>query len=204
MKQEIHLQSSIPLTQEEVIMLSGCLPTSGDLVADPHPVKFHDFSNASPIEETEQNSAGWQYSFGVDLSTILILLFSPLPAFFLKKVAEEAGSDFWTGIKKLVAGIKERKKGIPIKSIQIQLYSTTEDGIPLEYVITYLNAQYVNTDTLIHLIQKSMNDMDTLLVKNISHIRSSKKARKNGKIVLHAIIDGSNKPNLRVGKDGLL
>lgn len=197
MRQEIHLQSSIALTQEEKIMLSQCLPTNNELITDSLPAEFYDFSNTSRINKTEQNLAGWQYSFGVDLSTILTLLFTPLPAFFLKKVAEEAGKDFWVGIKKLIKGIKQRRKGIPLKSVQIQLSSSYEDGMPFKYVITYLNAQYVHVDTLTHRIQKAMIDMNALLESTFP-IRTKKK---DGKIILYALIDGSNKLNIWIGRE---
>lgn len=197
-KQEIHVQANVNLTEGEQQLLTKVIPTEYKLVIDTAKAETFDFSGLSSIDAGEQGVPGWQYDLGVDLQTILVLLFAPLPALFLTKIAEEAGKDFWEAIKKLLKRIADRKKGVPLRSIQLQFPVVLQKGIRGDVVVTYLNARYVSDETLISTMQQCLRQMDAQLELARFSIQTRSGA-KNRRLVIHSLIEGGNPPRWWIG-----
>ncbi len=203
-KQQIHICFSESLTDEDQIFLVMTVSPPYELVVDKKPINVYDFSQSQPIDATKQDMPGWQYSFGVDFETILVIVFAPLPAIFLKTIIEESAKDFWVGIKALLKRIGDRKKGVPLHSVQIQLALEVYKGVPIDATITCLNAKYLGEETWTSMMHQCLSEIKPALSAARSYIEAEssvkgKHDKMEGKrIVIHALIEGVVSPEWHI------
>jgi hypothetical protein len=197
-KQEIHIRTSVDLTEEEQQTFLELTLMEHKLVIDAARAEALDFSGLSSVDAGDQGVPGWQYDLGVDLQTVLVLLFAPLPALLLKKMAEEAGKDLWKATKKVLKRVVDRKKGVPIRSIQLQFPSVLQEDIRGDVVVTYLNARYVSDEKLILAMQQCLRQMDAQLELARSSIQT-RSEKNDRRLVIHALVEGGNPPRWWVG-----
>lgn len=196
----IIVRSSVPLTDNEKKFLDQQLLSSSRFMIDPEPVRVFDFGRASAIDLSDEMSHGWQFDFGLPLQTILVLLLAPLPAIFLKQVAEEAGKDFWKGIKKLLTRVAERDKGASTDSFQLQAPEVSFEVGQITFVMTYLNARFMSEEMMILSAQQCLWELETQL-ELIKDYIGEEEGVDGGGMLIHALVDGSNDTQWWIGRE---
>lgn len=193
MPSPVTITTSLTLDPQDAAELGEMLPSGHALALDTGPsARLFDFDAVQPADPTQPPIAGWQYSFGIDPATVLVLLFAPLPAIFLKKITEEAAESFWASVKGLFGRLSKKKKGVPLASVQMQFTLETYKNTRIEAVVTYLNARYVSSETWVEMLAACMNGLNDQLAACHAMIDALPQAGPGtASIVIHALIDGS-------------
>lgn len=140
------------------------------------------------------------YSFGVDVGTVLMIALASGSAIFLKRITEEAASDIWRVLKDLVKHVAQRDKAIPVQSVQLQFSAGTHQGIEILVVVTALNVQFVDVETWDSTMNAWRGELEQRLAKARGRIDDRDTLPPERRMVLHAVIHGGSKPVWHVSR----
>jgi hypothetical protein len=170
---------------------------------------YHDERLLSPLPPPPPDSSisasdgTWQPDFGFDLQTVLTLLLAPLPALFLKSLAEETGKKFWDGILALHKKIAARKKATPLRGLQTRLRTRSYKGIPIDVVLTMPNALYMDPEPMAEIIKQCWASLpeyqraaEAMIDTSLGKLGSKDELRDKA-VVIHGVVR-SNKPNWKI------
>lgn len=190
----ITVGASVALTSDEQALLRSALPEKPRLAFDSTSLTHALLpSLSSSTSLSEGGRHGLQYSFGIDLQTILAISFAPLPAIFLKKFTEEAGKAFWVALKNLLDRVGKRRKAVPLGAMQVQFSQIDLEGTPVTIVVTVLNAQYCSEEEFAALLKKSFSELDDRLAPITIKLRAARlgSVKTSSRLTVHIVHDGT-------------
>ena len=144
--------TSVPLVAAE----QRCLT---DAVAGALSLRFATGSTSplpalSTMRRAEAPDGTWYADIGLDPLTIFALAIAPLPAFFLKSMAEEAGKRFLQAVVEAYHRLGKRKTTVPLTSFQVSFGLDRRADSVVDIRITVTSALHWKPESLAAVLQR--------------------------------------------------
>lgn len=144
-----------------------------------------------PPAASATEGVGLQHSLGIDPTTILVVALASGATSFLTKLTQEMAVDFWKGIKKILSARSERRKAIPVNSVQIQMSADKSRGLSV-VVCTWFNTRFVSESRMAELARAWQEQLSSRIGANEQ--TKPENPADDHPIILHAVINGTADP----------
>lgn len=148
------------------------------------------------VTEAPPTVAHWQYSLDVDPDSVLVLALTAASEAIASEAARRLTEEFWLGVKGALSGVRRRRPGAPVSSVQVQAPLEPRGGIPAEVCLTALHAEYAGDAAWAHTMTEAVSAAEGERDRAVAAIAGPdgriplQVCRPGSKVVVYGFVEG--------------